>query len=93
MGDLIVADIQELNDYIQKAERITDRLDDETRQILVKFKNIPDWDDEIREKVAYVLEEIERSQINICDYFHEVNKQVKALSDDLDDYLNSSHGY
>ena len=93
MSDLIIANIDELNDYLRKAEHITNRMDDETHHMLLEFRNVPDWDDQIREIVARILGEIELSERKIIEYFEEVYRQISDFSEELDDYISTSRRY
>ena len=93
MSDLITANIEELNDFIDKAHHIKDKMEDSTGTIMNEYRNILDWEDQIRERVGQILDEIQRKEIEIFDYLDEVYRNVKEFSDELDDYLGTSRRY
>ena len=90
MSDRITADIGELNNFVDKARHIKDRMDESTHHIMDEFKNIYDWEDQIRERVGFILDDIQKNEFKIFEYLEEVYQNIREFSDELDDYLNTS---
>ena len=93
MSDLITADIEEIKDFLSKAQHIQTRMEDETHHIMTEFKNIYDWEDQIKDNVGRILEEINREEVQIFEYLEQVYRNVDEFSDELDEYLKSSKRY
>ena len=91
MPDLITADLDAMEAFVDTAKDIQRHIGDLDSNIMYQFKKISDWNDEIRERTLIVLQEIKKKEEVINDLLFNLYRDVDDLIDDLDIYLNNAN--
>lgn len=91
MPDLITADLDAMEAFVDTAKDIQRHIGDLDSNIMYQFKKISDWNDEIRERTLIVLQEIKKKEEVINDLLFNLYRDVDDLIDDLDTYLNNAN--